>query len=63
MSYRLPHRLGIFSLEVKNLFDADMRFEGTDPLQLLGEEDPSAIRVRSLLAPERLFLVKFTLAF
>ncbi len=31
LSYRLPKRYGVVSLEVKNLFDEDFRFQDTDP--------------------------------
>lgn len=50
LGYRLPKRYGIVSLEVKNLFDEDFRFQDTDPT------NPS-------IQPERFVFARFTLAF
>jgi hypothetical protein len=50
VGYRLPKRLGIFSLDAKNLLDEGFRFQDTDPA------NPEII-------PERSFLAKITLAF
>jgi tetratricopeptide (TPR) repeat protein len=44
IGYRLPNRLGILGLEVKNLFDEGFRFQDTDP------SNPEIIPERSLLA-------------
>ncbi len=49
IGYRLPKRYGIFTLEAKNLFDEDFRFQDTDP------SNPT-------IYPERLVVVKFNLA-
>ena len=48
--YRLPKRRGLISVEVKNLFDEEFKFQDTDP------KNPS-------ITPERLVLGRFTLAF
>jgi tetratricopeptide (TPR) repeat protein len=50
VGYRFPNRLGLASLEVRNLFDAGFRFQDTDP------ENP-------VIVPERLILGRITLAF
>jgi tetratricopeptide (TPR) repeat protein len=50
IGYRLPKRLGIISVEAKNVFDEDFRFQDTDPA------NPD-------IYPERLILGKITLAF
>ncbi len=50
LSYRLPSRYGILSVEGKNLFDETFKFLDTDPAK------PSVY-------PERLILVRFTLSF
>jgi Tfp pilus assembly protein PilF len=50
IGYRLPKRLGIITIEAKNLFDKSFKFQDTDP------ENPS-------MQPMRLVLAKFTLAF
>jgi tetratricopeptide (TPR) repeat protein len=50
VGYRLPNRWGIITLEAKNLFDNRFHFQDTDPA------NPS-------IAPERVVLVRFTLAF
>ncbi len=49
LSYRLPKRHGIITLEVKNLFDENFRFQDTDP------SNPS-------FKPERSILLKITLS-
>jgi tetratricopeptide (TPR) repeat protein len=48
--YRLPKRLGIFSITVKNLFDEFFKYQDTDPS-------------RPELQPERSINFKFTLSF
>jgi hypothetical protein len=50
IGYRLPKRLGIISVEAKNVFDEDFRFQDTDPA------NPD-------IYPKRLILGKITLAF
>ena len=50
LGYRLPRRWGIITVEARNLLDERFRFQETDP-------------VRPTLAPERVVLVKFTLAY
>jgi hypothetical protein len=50
ISYRLPKRRGLITVEVKNLFDEDFRFQDTDT------SNPE-------IYPECVFLTKFTLAF
>jgi tetratricopeptide (TPR) repeat protein len=50
LSYRLPKRYGILSLEAKNLFDKSFRYQDTDP-------------VSPTIQPRRLVLFKFTLSF
>jgi tetratricopeptide (TPR) repeat protein len=50
IEYRLPKRWGIFTVEVRNLFDEEIKFQDTDPA------NPS-------IYPERLLLAKFTLSF
>jgi tetratricopeptide (TPR) repeat protein len=50
LGYRLPKRLGIISVEAKNLTDKKFRFQDTDPSN-------------SSIAPGRLILGRFTLAF
>jgi outer membrane receptor protein involved in Fe transport len=50
LSYRLPKRWGIVSIEVKNLFDESFRFQDTDP------SNPSIV-------PESWVLARFTLDF
>jgi tetratricopeptide (TPR) repeat protein len=50
IGYRFPKRYGKVSLEAKNLFDENFKFQDTDPL------NPD-------IYPERLVFVKFTLAF
>jgi hypothetical protein len=50
IGYRLPKRLGIISLEAKNLFNESFHFQDTDP------ENPAII-------PEQVILCKATLAF
>jgi len=50
LSYRLPNRLGLISLEAKNLFNNSFRFQNTDPA------DPE-------IYPEQLIVCRFTLAF
>ena len=50
VSYRLPKRTGIVSIEARNLFDRSIKFQDTDP------SNPS-------IYPKRLLLAKFTLVF
>ncbi len=50
LSYRLPKRHGLISLEAKNLFNSSFRFQNTDPA------DPE-------IYPEQLIVCRFTLAF
>ena len=50
VGYRLPHRFGMLSVEAKNLFDEDFKFQDTDP-------------AKPTIAPERLILGRVTLAF
>ncbi len=50
ISYRLPKRFGILSIEARNLFDNRFDFQDTDPA------NPS-------ISPERLILVKLVLSF
>jgi tetratricopeptide (TPR) repeat protein len=50
LSYRLPKRYGLISLEAKNLFDEEFKFQDTDPA------NPRVI-------PERLILGRITLSF
>jgi tetratricopeptide (TPR) repeat protein len=50
VSYRLPKRTGIVSLEARNLFDQKFNFQDTDP------SNPS-------IYPKRLILAKFSLTF
>jgi outer membrane receptor protein involved in Fe transport len=50
VGYRLPKRVGIISIEAKNLFDQNFNFQDTDP---------SNPRIQ----PKQLILAKITLAF
>ena len=50
IGYRLPKRLGLVTLEVRNLFDERFRFQDTDP-------------ATPTIYPERLVLLKLTLAY
>lgn len=50
VNYRLPRRLGVISLEAKNLFDKSFKYYDTDPLS------PS-------MQPQSLLLMRFTVAF
>ena len=50
VGYRLPKRYGILSLEMKNVFDEDFRFQDTDP-------------VSPRIYPERLIVGRFTVSF
>jgi outer membrane receptor protein involved in Fe transport len=50
IGYRLPKRWGLITLGVKNLLDADFRFQDTDP-------------ARPIIYPERLIFARVTLAF
>jgi outer membrane receptor protein involved in Fe transport len=50
LSYRLPKRYGILSLECKNLFDETFKYLDTDP-------------ANPAVYPDRLVLVRFTLSF
>ena len=49
IGYRLPKRYGLISVEARNLFDKDFRFQDTDP-------------GNPLILPERLVVVRFTLS-
>ncbi|MBW2641471.1 MAG: TonB-dependent receptor, partial [Deltaproteobacteria bacterium] len=50
ISYRLPKRWGLITLEARNLFDEDFKFQDTDP-------------ANPIIYPERLILTKFTFSF
>jgi len=50
LGYRLPHRFGMLSIEAKNLFDEDFKFQDTDP-------------AKPTIAPERLVVGRVTLVF
>jgi outer membrane receptor protein involved in Fe transport len=50
ISYRLPKRLGLLTLEVRNLFDERFRFQETDPLS-------------PTVAPERYVILRLTVAY
>ncbi|SPD75778.1 TonB-dependent receptor [uncultured Desulfobacterium sp.] len=50
LGYRLPRRLGLISVEARNLFHDNSKFQDTDP------GNPG-------IAPERLILARFTFAF
>jgi outer membrane receptor for monomeric catechols len=50
LSYRLPDRYGMLSLECKNLFDETFKFLDMDP-------------ANPAVYPERLVLLRFTLSF
>jgi len=50
VSYRLPKRAGILTIEARNLCDREFKFQGIDP------SNPT-------IYPKRLMLAKFTLAF
>jgi hypothetical protein len=50
ISYRLPKRYGVISLEAKNLFDEEFNYQDTDP------SNPKYY-------PEQLLLARFTLAY
>ena len=50
IGYRLPRRWGLVTIEAKNLLDERFRFQDTDPAS-------------PRIAPERLVLVRFTLAY
>ena len=50
IGYRLPKRLGLITIEAKNLFDEEFKFQDTDP------SNPE-------IFPERLVLFKVTLSF
>lgn len=50
ISYRMPKRLGLITIEAKNLFDRSFKFQDTDP-------------TNPRIQPKRLILAKFTLAF
>ena len=50
LAYRLPRRWGILTLEARNLFDERFRFQDTDA-------------ANPTIAPGRLILLKFTLAY
>jgi len=48
--YRLPNRRGFLTLEIRNLFNEDFRFQDTDP-------------ANPVIQPERLIFARFTLSF
>lgn len=50
IGYRLPHRMGLLSLDARNLFDNRFHFQDTDP------RSPT-------VSPRRMILFRFTLAF
>jgi hypothetical protein len=50
IGYRLPNRWGLVSIEARNLFDEEFKFQDTDP-------------ANPKIYPERLILGKITLAF
>jgi hypothetical protein len=50
IGYRLPKRLGIVSVEGRNLFDKRFNYQDTDP-------------ANPRIAPERLVLIRVTLAY
>jgi outer membrane receptor protein involved in Fe transport len=50
LSYRLPKRYGILSVEAKNLLDKSFRYQDTDPIS-------------PTIQPRRFVLFKFTLSF
>lgn len=50
IGYRLPKRWGFVSIEAKNLFDKEFKFQDTDP-------------AHPLIIPERLILARITLSF
>jgi outer membrane receptor for monomeric catechols len=50
IGYRLPKRLGLITIEAKNLLDENFKFQDTDPA------NPSII-------PERKIFARITLAF
>jgi outer membrane receptor protein involved in Fe transport len=50
ISYRLPKRLGVLTLEGRNLLNERFRFQDTDPAS-------------PAVAPERYVLLRFTLAY
>jgi tetratricopeptide (TPR) repeat protein len=50
VGFRFPNRYGMFTLEVKNLFDEEIKFQDTDP-------------ANPTIYPERLALVRLTLSF
>jgi len=50
IGYRIPRRLGIWTIEAKNLLDEDFRLQVTDSK-------------KSLIQPERLIITKLTLSF
>ena len=50
IGYRLPNRWGMLTIEGRNIFDEDFKFQDTDP------SNPS-------IYPERLILAKITVSF
>jgi hypothetical protein len=44
LGYRLPRRWGVASLDVRNLFDSEFRFQDTNP------SDPTILPVRQIVA-------------
>ncbi|MFC1886026.1 FecR domain-containing protein [Thermodesulfobacteriota bacterium] len=50
LSYRLPKRYGVFSVEIRNLFDESLKFQDTDSANLN-------------IYPERIILGKITISF
>jgi hypothetical protein len=50
IGYRLPKRFGLVTLAAKNIFDKSFNYQETDP-------------VSPIIQPDRLVLIRFTLAF
>ncbi|MFQ5902575.1 MAG: TonB-dependent receptor domain-containing protein, partial [Candidatus Binatia bacterium] len=50
IGYRFPRRRGLFTVEVRNLFNEGFRFQDTDP-------------ANPVIQPERLIFARFTLSF
>ena len=55
MGYRLPRRLGIVSLDVRNLFDRDFQYEGVDFQTSIARQSP--------IQPERSVFLNLTVGF
>jgi outer membrane receptor protein involved in Fe transport len=50
VSYRLPKRWGLLTVEARNIFDTRIRFQDTDP-------------ANPTISPERAVVLKFTVAY